>query len=47
MKAKKKKTGGRKQKFGEATDTVAFRLPVSKIEEIKQHVKAKQELWAK
>jgi predicted DNA binding CopG/RHH family protein len=43
----KKKTGGRKKKYGEKTKSVAFRLPESKIAEIRNHVKSKMDGWAK
>jgi len=35
----KRENAGRKLKYGEATKTVAFRVPVSMIEDLKKHVK--------
>jgi len=47
-----KKSGGSRQgsgakpKFGEPTTTVAFRVPVSKVDELKDIVNAKLSLYA-
>jgi len=46
MKKKKKSGGkregaGRKNLYAEPTTTIAFRVPASRIQEIKDHVKAK------
>lgn len=48
---KKKKGGtrkgsGAKPKYKEPTKTIAFRVPVSKIDEIKQTVKSMLECWS-
>lgn len=43
----KRPGAGRKQKNGEATTTVAFRVPVSRAKELKELVKAKLLEWAK
>lgn len=34
----KRANAGRRQKFGEKTDTIAFRVPISRKEEIKQKI---------
>ncbi|CAB4183643.1 hypothetical protein UFOVP1106_33 [uncultured Caudovirales phage] len=39
VKRQKAKGSGRKKLYNEETDVVTFRAPVSKIEEIKKHVK--------
>ena len=38
---------GAKPKYGEKTDTVAFRCPISKIPELRQIVKSKLSEWKK
>ena len=48
----KKQRGGTRQgsgvkpKYNEPTKTIAFRVPVSKIDEIKQKVKSMLESWS-
>lgn len=42
----KREGAGRKQKFNEETATVAFRCPVSKVEELKLYVTAKLAEWS-
>ena len=42
----KRKGAGRKSPFAEATKTVSFRCPLSKIEEFKLYVNAKLSEWA-
>lgn len=41
----KRKGAGRKKKYAEPTTTVAFRVPVSKIAEIKSHLENKLSQW--
>jgi len=36
---------GAKPKYSEKTTTIAFRVPVSKVEEVKQIIKNKQAQW--
>ena len=45
IKRQKAKGSGRKKLYNEETDVVTFRAPVSKIEEIKQHVKGMLARW--
>lgn len=37
---------GAKPKYNELTKTIAFRVPVSKIDEVKQVVKSMLECWS-
>lgn len=52
MKKKKEKRGGARQgsgakpKYQEQTKTVAFRCPMSKVDELKLTVKSKLSKWA-
>jgi hypothetical protein len=52
MKNKKEKRGGTRQgsgakpKYNEATKTVAFRCPLSKVDELKLIVKSKLSEWS-
>ena len=52
MKTKKEKRGGTRQgsgakpKYNEQTKTVAFRCPVSKVDELKTVVKSKLSEWS-
>lgn len=36
---------GAKQKYNEKTTTIAFRVPISKVDEVKQIIKNKQTQW--
>ena len=36
---------GAKQKYNEKTTTIAFRVPISKVEEVKVLIKDKQTQW--
>lgn len=42
---KSKKGVGRLPKYGEPTSTMAFRYPISKKEEIKEHIEIKLKEW--
>ena len=51
MKSKTKKGGSRKgsgakSKYGEPTTTKAFRIPISKVEEVKSAVKRLLDSWS-
>lgn len=39
----KRQNSGRKQKYGEPTETISFRVPVSMIKELKEYIKKKLE----
>ena len=51
MKIKKKEWGGARQgsgakpKYSEKTTTIAFRVPISKVDEVKEIIKNKQTQW--
>ena len=50
MKTKKdwggaRKGSGAKPKYSEKTTTIAFRVPISKVEEVKLLIKQKQTQW--
>ena len=38
---------GNKPKYNEKTTTIAFRVPISKVEEVKVFIKNKQTQWKK
>ncbi len=41
----KRKGCGNKPKYNEKTTTIAFRVPISKVDEVKQLIKNKQIQW--
>jgi hypothetical protein len=41
----KRKGSGAKPKYNEKTTTIAFRVPISKVEEVKEIIKNKQTQW--
>ena len=50
MKTKKdwggaRKGSGAKPKYSEKTTTIAFRVPISKVDEVKEIIKNKQTQW--
>jgi hypothetical protein len=42
----KRPFSGAKQKYGEQTKTIAFRCPVSKVDELKKVINTKLAKWA-
>ena len=42
-----RKGSGAKQKYNEKTTTIAFRVPISKVDEVKVLIKQKQTQWKK
>jgi hypothetical protein len=42
-----RKGSGAKPKYSEKTTTIAFRVPISKVEEVKEIIKNKQTQWKK
>jgi hypothetical protein len=38
---------GAKPKYSEKTTTIAFRVPISKVDEVKEIIKNKQTIWKK
>ena len=42
-----RKGSGAKPKYNEKTTTIAFRVPISKVEEVKVLIKNKQTIWKK
>jgi len=40
-----RKGSGAKPKYSEKTTTIAFRVPISKVDEVKQIIKNKQAQW--
>ena len=41
-----RKGSGAKSKYGEITTTIAFRVPLSKVEEVKSVVKSLLDSWS-
>jgi len=41
----KRKGSGAKPKYNEKTTTIAFRVPISKVDEVKEIIKNKQTQW--
>ncbi len=42
-----RKGSGAKPKYNEKTTTIAFRVPISKVDEVKEIIKNKQTQWKK
>jgi hypothetical protein len=42
-----RKGSGNKPKYNEKTTTIAFRVPISKVDEVKEIIKNKQTQWKK
>jgi hypothetical protein len=45
MRGGKRKGSGRKKMYGEKTKSVSFKIPESKIEEVKQLIKINKKAW--